>query len=332
MIIVTGGAGFIGSNLVKKLNQRGFQDILIVDNVENTQKAENLSDLDFYDYMDRWDFIRAVSDSPTFLPENSVVFHHGACSSMAESSGNYVMKTNYEYSKSLYRACGNRCRFIYASSCAVYDFKDGSKTERPQNLYGYSKLLFDRFVSRNPSTCQVIGLRYFCVYGPNERHKGERASIVTKGFEQVRKAGTIRLYGGFGGFGPGGQRRDFTYVGDIADVNIWLMDHPECSGIVEVGTGQSWSFNQVAAEIVEYCGSGEVEYFDPPEDIIRCYQPSSQADISALRKIGYTGKFTSMEDGVRLTLGYLSSRSGLPRSSSQMSSSSGSLQTRTNLS
>jgi ADP-L-glycero-D-manno-heptose 6-epimerase len=288
MIVVTGGAGFIGSNIAKALNESGRDDLLIVDDLDDTWKAENLADLAFLDYVDHRDFLARVTGSREYLPADTLVLHLGASASMTEPRGRYVMQTNYEYSKALYTACLHRFAFIYASSCAVYTFPDErTRIERPKNLYGLSKLLFDRFVRRVPSCAQVVGLRYYCVYGPRERHKREQASMVTKGHEQVSSTGTIRLFGEIAGYGPGEQRRDFTYVGDIAKINLWFMARPNLSGIIDVGTGTNWSFNQLAHLLIQWHGSGSIEYFEPPADIARSYQGASCADLTDLRTLGY---------------------------------------------
>jgi len=303
MIVVTGGAGFIGSNIVKALNASGRDDILIVDDLEDTWKAENLADLEFLDYVDRDDFLASVASSRQYLPGDTVVLHLGASASMTEPRGRYVMRTNYEYSKALYTACLHRTAFIYASSCAVYTFHGaGSRVERPKNLYGLSKLLFDRFVRRVPSCAQVVGLRYYCVYGPRERHKREQASMITKGHQQLRETGAIRLFSRVAGFGPGEQRRDFTYVGDIANVNLWFLARPHLSGIIDVGTGRNWSFNEAARHVIKWHGSGSIAYFEPPPEIARAYQGASCANLTHLRAIGYNDPFVPLPEGIALTL------------------------------
>ncbi len=303
MIVVTGGAGFIGSNIVKALNASGRNDVLIVDDLEDTWKAENLADLDFLDYADRNDFLASVTKTPQYLPADTVVLHLGAIASMTDPRGRYVMQTNYEYSKALYTACLHRTPFIYASSCAVYTFDDeGTRIERPKNLYGLSKLLFDRFVRRVPSCAQVVGLRYYCVYGPRERHKRAQASIITKSHQQLNDTGTIRLFGNLAGFGAGEQRRDFTYVGDIAKVNLWFLARPHLSGIIDVGTGRNWSFNEAARSVIQWHGSGSITYFDPPSEIARTYQGASYADLTRLRAMGYGDPFVPLPEGIALTL------------------------------
>jgi len=314
MIVVTGGAGFIGSNIARALNATGRDDLLIVDDLEDPWKAENLADLSFLDYVDRDEFLASVTRSRDYLPPDTIVLHLGACASMVEPRGRYVMRTNYEYSKALYLACLHRLAFIYASSCAVYTFHDErSRIERPKNLYGLSKLLFDRFVRRMPSCAQVVGLRYYCVYGPRERHKREQASMITKGHQQVTETGTIRLFGRFAGCEAGEQRRDFTYVGDIAKVNLWFLRRPHLSGIMDVGTGRNWSFNDAARHLIQWHGSGSIAYFDPPPDIARAYQSASCADLSHLRAIGYDAPFVSLPEGIALTLAPQPDRQSAPR-------------------
>jgi ADP-L-glycero-D-manno-heptose 6-epimerase len=303
MIVVTGGAGFIGSNIVKALNLSGRNDVLIVDDLEDTSKAENLADLDFLDYIDRHDFLASVTKNRQYLPADTVVLHLGAIASMTDPRGRHVMQTNYEYSKALYTACLHRTPFIYASSCAVYTFDDeGRRVERPKNLYGLSKLLFDRFVWRVPSCAQVVGLRYYCVYGPRERHKRAQASIITKGYQQLNETGAIRLFGNVAGFNAGEHRRDFTYVGDIAKVNLWFVVRPHLSGIMDVGTGRNWSFNEAARTVIQWHGSGSITYFDPPSEIARTYQGASYADLTRLRTLGYVDPFVALPEGIALTL------------------------------
>jgi ADP-L-glycero-D-manno-heptose 6-epimerase len=312
MIVVTGGAGFIGSNLVQALNARGHDDILIIDDLQNTAKAENLAALRFTDYLDRWDFLRRLQNNPRALPAGTTIFHHGACASMTERRGKYVLKTNYEYSRELYSRTIHRCRFIYASSCAVYTFDVGlSRREEPRNLYGLSKLLFDRFIRSSPSSCQVVGLRYYAVYGPREGHKGEQASMITKGYSQLRQQGAMRLFAQCAGYDAGEHRRDFTFVGDLTKVNLWFFDRPDLSGIFDVGTGCNWSFNELAWQLIRRFGSGTIDYFDPPPEIARSYQATTQADLGALRSIGYSDSFMPLDRGLTLTLDHLQSRVSL---------------------
>lgn len=317
MIIVTGGAGFIGSNIVRGLNVRGQTDILIVDDLKNSAKSANIRDLQFHDYVDRWDFMEQLDGGGGLLhrfKKIDAVFHHGACASMTEPDGAYVMRTNFKFSKLLSMSCiERRIPMIYASSTAVYEFdRKGNKEEKPRNLYGMSKLLFDRYITENylkqmntvqGVESQMVGLRYFCVYGPRERHKGDMASIITKGYSQLLETEQIRLFKGFDGYEDGEHRRDFTYVGDLVDVNLWFLDHREKSGIFEVGSGVDRSFNEAADAIIDFDGGiGKVTYIDPPERIIQNYQSFSRADNTKLREAGYIQEFTPLGGGVRLTL------------------------------
>jgi ADP-L-glycero-D-manno-heptose 6-epimerase len=314
MIIVTGGAGFIGSNLVRRLNQLGHEDILIVDDFKNTAKARNLCDLEFSDCIDRWDFLKRIKEPAGLLYYGDVpaVMHQGACSSMTEPDGTYVLETNYNYSKTLYLLCvRQKIRLIYASSAAIYEFKrDGSKIEKPRNFYGMTKLMMDRFVKKNLhyAQSQVVGLRYFNVYGPGERHKGDMASIVTKGYDNFLQGGTtINLFRGFDGYGNGEHRRDFTYVGDVVDTNLWFFYHQDKSGIFQVGTEQDRSFNEVARLVLDFRARQgykglSIGYIEPPKHLLETYQSFSKANTSELRAAGCNVSFRSIEQGIPLTL------------------------------
>ena len=306
MIIVTGGAGFIGSNIVEALNKRGETNILVVDNLTNGKKMHNLSDLDILDYMDRDDFLAKVKSGLDF-GNISAVFHEGACSSTTEWDGKFIMRNNFEYSKELLKWCEETgAQFIYASSASVYGlgekgFVEERACEHPINMYAYSKFQFDQYVRSiiKKSKYQIAGFRYFNVYGPREQHKGTMSSVAFHFNNQINATGKARLFDGTAGYGNGEQRRDFIYVEDCADVNLWFLDNPGKSGIFNLGTGKARSFNDVANAVINYHGKGSIEYIPFPEHLKGAYQSFTEADISALRNIGYDKTFISVEEGVK---------------------------------
>jgi ADP-L-glycero-D-manno-heptose 6-epimerase len=304
MIVVTGGAGFIGSNLVRELNVRGRDDIVVVDDLRAGRKFLNLVACDIADYWDRDEFLERLENGAIARPE--AIFHQGACAVTTEWDGRYMLDNNYRYSVRLYEYCAaNEVPLIYASSAAVYGaskvFKEDDRAaERPLNVYGYSKLLFDQYVRRHArrARAQVAGLRYFNVYGPGEAHKGSMASVAFHLQRQVAEHGEARLFEGSGGYSAGEQRRDFVYVGDVASVNLWLLEHPDVSGIFNVGTGASASFNDVARAIIAGMHKGAIRYIPFPPELAASYQSFTQADISALRAAGYTAPFEDVRAGI----------------------------------
>jgi ADP-L-glycero-D-manno-heptose 6-epimerase len=306
MIIVTGGAGFIGSNLVKALNQMGRTDILIVDDLTDGTKFRNIVDCNILDYQHKDDFIAKILRDDPLAKKVDVVFHQGACSNTTEWDGEYMMRNNYSYSKTLFNYCLNEhIPFIYASSAAIYGKTktccETPAAELPLNVYGYSKLVFDQYVRRffpHPKS-QVVGLRYFNVYGPREQHKGRMASVMHHFNNQIVQDGKIRLFGGYDGYAAGEQQRDFIYVDDVVKVNLWFWQNPGKSGIFNVGTGNARTFNDVAKNIIAYHQQGIVEYLPFPDDLKKAYQSFTQADLTALRQIGYKDEFTSLEQGIR---------------------------------
>ena len=312
MIIVTGGAGFVGSNIVAALNARGEKDILIVDNLKNGRKMRNLADLDFKDYMDREDFIARVKAGESF-GDVQAVFHEGACSATTEWDGQFIMRNNFEYSKTLLHWCQRiGAQFLYASSASVYGmgskgFREERECEHPINMYAFSKFQFDQYVRsvRDQLQHQVIGLRYFNVYGPREAHKGSMSSTPLHFNNQVLAHGKAKLFAGTEGLANGEQRRDFVFVGDCVKVNLWFLDHPEVSGIFNLGTGTARAFNDLAKAVLAWHGRGEIEYVPFPEHLVGSYQNYTQADISALRAVGYNEAFTQVEDGVHRYLDWL---------------------------
>ena len=311
MLIVTGGAGFIGSNLVKMLHDRGYDDIVVVDDLVDGHKFVNISDLPIADYLDKDEFAE-----PRFVKGLKGVLHQGACSTTTEWDGRYMMQNNYGYSQILLRHClEHNVQYIYASSAAVYGasetFVEDPAFEKPLNVYGYSKLQFDRYVRRvvpEPPS-QVVGLRYFNVYGPREQHKGSMASVAYHFNNQLQEAGEVRLFEGSGGYGNGEQRRDFIYVDDACAVNIWFLEHPDVSGIYNTGTGRAQTFNDVANAVIGYHGRGKIRYIPFPDHLKGAYQSYTEADLGQLRSAGCDVEFRPVEAGVREYLAFLAGQS-----------------------
>ncbi len=322
--VVTGAAGFIGSNLVKALNQRGETEILVVDEPKHHNKSPNLADCKIADYLDKDVFIERLCGKK-FDGKISTVLHQGACTDTTESDGNYMLQNNYHYSLRLLEYCQQQdVPFIYASSAAVYGagkvFKEEREHEAPLNVYGYSKFMFDQMVRNRLSerSAQIAGLRYFNVYGPRERHKGRMASVAMHFFDEYRATGKVNLFQGSGGYTDGEQRRDFISVEDVIKVNLFFLDHPGKSGIFNVGTGASQTFNEVAAATVNACRKGEphlnlkqmreqgtIHYIPFPEILQGKYQSYTQADIGALRSAGYQEPFLNVQQGVARYVEYL---------------------------
>lgn len=325
-VVVTGAAGMIGSNLVHGLNAIGIDDVIAVDDLTDGPKYRNLLGGRISDYFDRTDFYDRFARGE--FGQVDAVFHEGACSDTMEHDGRYMMDTNYRCSKGLLDACQRQgVRLLYASSAATYGgsdtFREEPAFEHPLNVYGYSKLLFDNVVRRMlpTATSQVAGFRYFNVYGPREQHKGRMASVAFHHFNQFRDTGRVKLFGEYGGYGPGGQTRDFIHVDDVVAVNLWFLQNPGQSGIFNLGTGRAQPFNDVAvatvnasralqgapamplADLVQH---GFIEYVPFPDALVGKYQCYTQADPTRLRATGCDHVFADVATGVKRYVDWLS--------------------------
>ena len=317
--VVTGAAGFIGSNLVKALTERGETDIIAVDNLTRADKFRNLACCEIADFIDKRDFVAQLT-AGDFEGAIDAVLHQGACSDTMETDGRYMMENNYRYSLALLDYCEEEAiPLLYASSASVYGagsvFREARECESPLNIYGYSKFLFDQVVRRRLADAgsQIAGFRYFNVYGPHEAHKGRMASVAWHFFNQFREGQSVKLFQGHAGYADGEQKRDFVSVEDVVKVNLHFLDRPALSGIFNLGTGCSQTFNDVAVATINAClrARGEaaltlaqmreqnmIEYIAFPDALKGKYQSHTEADLGALRRIGYREPFLSVEDGV----------------------------------
>lgn len=335
-IVVTGAAGFIGSNIIAGLNARGLDDIIAVDDLKQGDKFRNLADLKIADYVDADVFYDAFAAG--HYGQIEAVFHEGACSDTMETDGKYMMSNNYTLSWNLFQACQKRgARLLYASSAATYGgsdtFKEDPAYELPLNVYGYSKLLFDQRMRREcgndfqrtkaGKTHQVVGFRYFNVYGPREQHKGRMASVAFHQFNQFKTEGRVKLFGEYGGYAGGGQMRDFVFIDDVVAVNLWFFDHPSESGIFNLGSGNAQPFNDVASSVVNAMRSlqgeaaspladiaqqGLIEYVPFPDALRGKYQCYTQADLTRLRAVGCDHRFADVQTGVTKYVQWLATK------------------------
>jgi len=305
MIVVTGGAGFIGSHLVSELKKTGAEKIIVVDNLTNGKKNKTLIENQIYEYIDKIDFLGLIEKRAPICNEIDFIFHQGACTVTTEWDCRYMLSNNYRYSKILLDFCIERSvPFIYASSAAVYgvssDFKEKRKNEAPVNIYGYSKWLFDQYVRsiKKKIKSQVVGLRYFNVYGPHEGHKNSMASVVYHFNHQINETGELKLFSGSHGHDDGEQLRDFIFVDDVIKINLWMMNNSNVSGIYNAGTGFAHSFNDIANAVIKKRGMGKIKYIPFPNELNESYQSHTQANLTNLRSAGYDKEFISINNGV----------------------------------
>lgn len=310
MIIITGGAGFIGSAMLHELNQRGEDDVLIVDDLGLTTppKWRNLAGLRYHDFI-------AIDDFPTLLEHDALddvtaIIHMGANSSTTETDADHLLRNNYEYSQKIADYCMRKgVRLIYASSAATYGggengYADGTEPIdrlRPLNMYGYSKQLFDRWAFNSGVLEHAVGLKFFNVYGPNEYHKGDMSSVVYKAYHQILETGKVKLFRSHReGYVDGGQERDFIYVRDCTRLMAWLLENPSASGLLNAGTGTARTFRELAEATFAAMGrEPSIEYIPMPETLRDKYQYHTRAETERLRGTGYDAPFTTLEDGVR---------------------------------
>ncbi len=316
-IIVTGGAGFIGSNIIEGLNNKGYDKIIVVDNLKDARKFKNIADLNIIDFIDKHDFIAQIQNDAIKFSNIRAVFHQGACSDTMEHNGQYMMQNNFTYSKILFDHCqAYSIPFFYASSAATYGnktlFTEHKEAEMPLNIYGYSKLLFDNYVRAhlNNRTSEVVGFRYFNVYGPREFHKGKMASVALHHYQQFKQHGQVKLFGEYDGYLAGGHTRDFIYVGDVVKANLYMLEKQNAHGIFNLGTGRAEPFNNIATTIInnnlktnhnlkEVVEKKLLNYIDFPDALRGKYQSFTQANLENLHKVAdYNEDFVDVKQGV----------------------------------
>ena len=314
MIVVTGSNGFIGSNLIKGLNEIGYKDIIAVDDQDDPELKENIAHCDIQDFLNIDEFINLIRNNEIDGTKIGAIFHQGACSNTMEWDADFLYKNNLLYSKELlYFSQKTKTPLIYASSASVYGagkiFEESVENEDPINLYAYSKFKFDQLVRQEliKSETQIVGLRYFNVYGPQEQHKGTMASVAFHLHNQLKDNEEIKLFEGSDGYDDGEQRRDFIYVEDVVKVNLWFLENQKVSGIFNVGTGKSQTFNEVAHSVINWNKRGKINYVPFPEKLKGAYQSYTQANISRLRKAGYKDEFLNVQEGVKKYLDRLES-------------------------
>lgn len=308
-ILVTGGAGFIGSAIVWALNQRGQENIVVTDRLTSDEKWKNLVALKFADYLDAADLLEAVEKKADALGKFDVVYHLGANSATTERDAHHLMKNNFEYTKVLaHWTIGMNARFVYASSAATYgdgtqgmdDKKEDLTKLRPLNMYGYSKHLFDLYAQRAGIAKRIVGLKYFNVYGPNENHKGDMRSVVNKAFDQIHSTGKVQLFKSHRpDYRDGEQERDFLYVKDAVNMTLFLADHPLSGGLYNLGSGEAHTWLQLVNAIFAALNrEPQIEFVDMPEHLREKYQYHTCADIGKLRHLGYKDALMSLDSAV----------------------------------
>lgn len=308
MIVVTGAAGFIGRNVVAALNERGVEDLILVDRLGSDEKWKNLPGLRYEDLIDPDEYLNRLREGKS--PDTAGVIHLGACSATTERDADYLLQNNYHYSREVCEwSLRNGVRYIYASSAATYgdgrhgyvDEDENTRQLRPLNMYGYSKQMFDLWAMKNGLFDRIVGLKFFNVYGPYEDHKGDMRSVVNKSYAQILSTGEVQLFKSYRPeYADGEQKRDFIYVKDAVDVTLYFLDHRAVSGLFNCGTGEARTWKDLATAVFAAMGRPvRIRMIDMPEGLREKYQYFTQADMSKLRRAGYEVPFTSLEDGVR---------------------------------